>query len=75
MPPGSVPEGQTVHAVLVTGNPHKVEELAAAAPGWRVEGLRLVDEPEETGGSLHGERADQGTGRASRGAAGCLGAR
>lgn len=35
--------------VLVTGNPHKVAELAAALPGWEVEGLRLADEPDEAG--------------------------
>jgi XTP/dITP diphosphohydrolase len=38
-----------VRAVLVTGNPHKVEELAAALPHWRIGGLRLRVEPEETG--------------------------
>jgi XTP/dITP diphosphohydrolase len=42
-------EREPVHAVLVTGNPHKVEELAVALRGWRVEGLRLADEPEESG--------------------------
>lgn len=35
--------------VLVTGNPHKVVELAAALPGWQVEGRALDDAPDETG--------------------------
>lgn len=35
--------------VLVTGNAHKVAELAHALPGWQVDGLRLDVEPEETG--------------------------
>jgi XTP/dITP diphosphohydrolase len=40
-----------VHLALVTGNAHKVVELAAALPGWRVEGLRLAEEPAEHGAS------------------------
>lgn len=38
-----------MRVVLVTGNAHKVEELGHALPGWQVEGLRLTDEPAETG--------------------------
>lgn len=37
--------------MLVTGNAHKVVELASALPGWRVEGLRLAEEPAEHGAS------------------------
>ncbi len=38
-----------MRVVLVTGNAHKVAELGHALPGWQVEGLRLPDEPPETG--------------------------
>jgi XTP/dITP diphosphohydrolase len=38
-----------VRVVLVTGNAHKVAELGHALPGCQVEGLRLTDEPPETG--------------------------
>lgn len=40
---------RAVRLVLVTGNAHKVAELAHALPGWQVEGLRLDVEPDETG--------------------------
>jgi XTP/dITP diphosphohydrolase len=35
--------------VLVTGNAHKADELAAALPGWRVGALRLEVVPDENG--------------------------
>lgn len=38
-----------MHLVLVTGNAHKVEELAAALPGHTVERLALAAEPAENG--------------------------
>lgn len=38
-----------MRVVLVTGNAHKVSELGHALPDLRVEGLRLADEPPETG--------------------------
>jgi XTP/dITP diphosphohydrolase len=48
-PPPSRLYARGVRLVLVTGNAHKVAELAHALPGWQVEGLRLDVEPDETG--------------------------
>jgi XTP/dITP diphosphohydrolase len=49
MPVGSGVSVSGVHVVLVTGNPHKVDELAAALPAWHVDGLQLEREPHESG--------------------------
>lgn len=38
-----------IDAVLVTGNAHKVAELAAILAGWHLEALRLAVEPVEDG--------------------------
>ena len=45
-----------MRVVLVTGNAHKVGELAAALPGIAVDGLRLDAPPDETG-STYAENA------------------
>jgi XTP/dITP diphosphohydrolase len=37
------------HAVLASGNPHKLAELRAALPGWEIELLSRDDYPPETG--------------------------
>ena len=40
--------------VVATGNAHKVEELAAALPGWQLEALgSMADAPAETGETYH----------------------
>jgi XTP/dITP diphosphohydrolase len=41
-----------VKARLSSGNPHKLEELRAALPGWRVELLDRTDFPPETGSTF-----------------------
>ena len=38
-----------IRALLCSGNPHKLEELRAALPGWELELLDADDYPEETG--------------------------
>ena len=43
----------SVRAVLCSGNPHKLEELRAALPGWELELLAADDYPEETGASYY----------------------
>jgi XTP/dITP diphosphohydrolase len=50
-------------ARLASGNPHKLEELRAALPGWELE-LLVADYPEETGATyLDNARAKAGFGR------------
>jgi XTP/dITP diphosphohydrolase len=39
----------TIEAVLVSGNAHKLSELRAILPDWRIESLPLAEPPEETG--------------------------
>jgi len=39
----------TLRAVLASENPHKLEELRAALPGWELALLGAGDQPEETG--------------------------
>lgn len=47
--PGSTGVGHRCSVVLASTNPHKLEELQAALPGWEVEALDLDDYPAETG--------------------------
>ena len=41
--------GRRRSVVLASGNPHKLEELRAALPGWEIEALDHDDYPAETG--------------------------
>jgi XTP/dITP diphosphohydrolase len=38
-----------IEALLVSGNPHKLVELRAILPSWRIEALSAEESPEETG--------------------------
>jgi len=48
-----------VRAVLCSGNPHKLEELREALPGWRLEPLDADDYPAETGASYYENAAEK----------------
>jgi XTP/dITP diphosphohydrolase len=50
-------------ALLCSGNPHKLEELQAALPGWELELLDTDGYPEETGSSY----LDNARGKAAHG--------
>lgn len=58
-------------AVLASANPHKLEELRAALPGWELESLAAADYPSEDGDAYHVNartKALFGRGRADAGA-------
>ena len=60
-------------ALVCSRNPHKLEELQAALPGWELELLDADDYPEETGASyLENARAKAEHGRRVAGAAAWL---
>jgi XTP/dITP diphosphohydrolase len=46
-------DGSPIRAVLASANPHKLEELRAALPGWELELLGAADYPPEDGASYH----------------------
>ncbi|MBA3331368.1 MAG: hypothetical protein H0T39_10980 [Actinobacteria bacterium] len=50
---------ETVDARLASGNPHKLEELRAALPGWRIELLEADELPPETGETYYANALDK----------------
>ncbi|MGH3023659.1 MAG: non-canonical purine NTP pyrophosphatase [Gaiellaceae bacterium] len=42
-----------MNAELVSTNPHKLRELSALLPGWRLEPTRAAELPEETGATFY----------------------
>lgn len=45
-------EGDAVKLLLATSNPHKVEELRRALPGWQIEAFAAADQPPEDGATF-----------------------